>query len=40
MDNRMWNVVSDWLFDPAIDKIVTIVAGITIIIVLTRATTL
>jgi small-conductance mechanosensitive channel len=38
MDNRVWRAASEWLFDPTVGKFVTIVAGIIIISVLTRAT--
>jgi hypothetical protein len=37
MDSRLWHTVTEWLFDPTVGKIVTIVAGIVIISVLTRA---
>jgi small-conductance mechanosensitive channel len=38
MDNRLWQVVSEWLFDPTVSKIVTVVAGIVIINILARVT--
>jgi small-conductance mechanosensitive channel len=38
MDNSLWRAVSGWLFDPTVGKIVSIIVGIVIISVLTRAT--
>lgn len=36
MDSNIWPVVSEWLFDPTVGKIVTVIVGIVIINVLTR----
>lgn len=36
MESRMWLTVSEWIFDPTVGKVVTIVAGILIITTLVR----
>lgn len=38
MNSSVWPTVSEWLFDPTVGKIVSVIAGILIIVLLTRAT--